>query len=209
MSEKSNSNSTFIIFMIGGVVLAMCACILLGSFMFVGLGVTQPEAVIDPIVEPDIEEQAGQNGSDEVVVESTAELAENAPLDFGANTSVFDLQEGTCFDDPITDDEELVEELSVVSCDSPHDNEVFAIVSHPDGSDAEFPGSEIIKEFADQECEDTYYTYVGIDYADSLFLYSTYYPSDESWNDGDREIICFLYHPDLEKLTRPLKGSNE
>lgn len=191
MSDKNNSNSTLMIFMLGGVVLAMCACLLLAAFMFAGVSVNQPQVGINPIGEPVIEE------------------VEDQPIDSGTSTSVFDLREGTCFNDPVTADDELVEELAVVSCDTPHDNEVFAIIDHPDGTDAAFPSSEAMSEFANQKCEAVYYTYVGTAYADSLFLYSTYYPTAESWDEGDREIICFLYHPDLEKLTGSRKGSNE
>jgi len=203
MSNKSTNNSTLIIFVLGGVGLGMCACILLGAFIFLGLNINQPEVAIDPIIEPaiEVEEQPIQSNS--------GESTDNAALDSGTSTSVFDLREGTCFNDPVTADEQLIEELTVVSCDAAHDNEVFAIVDYPDGLGAAFPGSETISEFADQECEAVYYAYVGTAYADSLFLYSTYYPSAESWSDGDREVICFLYHPDLEKLTGSRKGSNE
>lgn len=190
MSDKSNNNSTLIIFVLGGVGLGMCACVLLGAFLFLGLNINQPEVAIDPVVEPVIE-------------------IEEQPVESSTSTSVFDLREGTCFNDPITQDEDLVEELAVVSCDTAHDNEVFAIVDHPDGVNAAFPGQEAISEFADQQCEAVYYSYVGTAYADSLFLYSTYYPSAESWSDGDREVICYLYHPDLEKLTGSKKGSNQ
>lgn len=213
MSDKNNSNSTLIIFMLGGVVLAMCACILLGAFMFVGFNVTQPEVAFDPVVEPVVEIEVvptiSDDSTDNVAVENTAEPVDNTVVDSGTNTSVFDLREGTCFNDPVTQDEDLIEELSVVSCDAPHDNEVFALVDHPDGTDAAFPGQDAISEFANEQCEAVYYAYVGTAYADSLFLYSTYYPTAESWSNGDREVICFLYHPDLEKLTGSRKGSNE
>ena len=194
MSDQSSNNSTLMILVLGGIGLGMCACILLGAFMFLPLNINQSEIAIDPAIEP-TQEQAIQSSSD--------------VADRGTNTSVFDLREGTCFNDPVTVEEDLVEELAVVSCNTPHDNEVFALVNYPDGSEAAFPGTETINEFAETECEAIYYTYVGTAYADSLFLYSTYYPSEESWSDGDREVICFLYHPDLEKLTDSQKGSNK
>ena len=199
MSDTSNNNSTLIIFMLGGVVLAMCACVLLGAFVFLGFNINQPEVAINPIIE--VEEQPIEGNS--------SESTDNPVVDSGTSTSVFDLREGTCFNDPVTQDEDLVEELAVVSCDTAHDNEVFAIVDHADGLEAAFPGQEAISEFADQECEAVYYTYVGTAYADSLFLYSTYYPTAESWDEGDREVICYLYHPDLEKLTGSQKASKK
>lgn len=203
MSDKSNNNSTLIIFVLGGVGLGMCACVLLGALMFVGLNVNQPEVAIDPIIEPAIEVE------EQPIEGNSSASTDNGVVDSGTSTSVFDLREGTCFNDPVTADDDLIEELAVVSCDTAHDNEVFAIVNHPDDLQAAFPSQDAISEFADQECEAVYYAYVGTAYADSLFLYSTYYPSAESWDEGDREVICYLYHPDLEKLTGSQKESNK
>ena len=196
MSDQSDNNLILIIFMFGGVALAMCACILLSAFMFFGLSVNQPEVAFDPVVEPVVEIEVIPTISDEVI-------------DRGTNTSVFDLREGTCFNDPVTTDEDLIEELSVVSCDAPHDNEVFALVNHPDDLNAPFPGQDAISEFADEQCKAVYYSYVGAAYADSLFSYSTYSPTAQSWSNGDREVICYLYHSNLEKLIGSVKASKQ
>jgi hypothetical protein len=107
--------------------------------------------------------------------------------------SVFDLEVGDCYDLPSGD---VVEEVQVVDCDEPHDQEVIALVQHPAGPDEAFPGGEEIGDFADDECIAEFERYVGVSYADSELLGFTLMPTAETWPVGDREIVCAVYLED-------------
>lgn len=120
--------------------------------------------------------------------------------------SVFDLAAGICFDDGTVFDEDEVEQVPVVDCAAPHDNEIYAAFDLPDG---EFPGSDEVDELGNEGCLDRFPAFVGIDYASSRYVVSTIYPTASSWEDGDREIICFLYDIDFAKLTGSAEGTAE
>ena len=126
------------------------------------------------------------------------------------DTAVTALEVGACFDDPgdLSQGGVEVGQVDTIDCAQPHDNEVYALADY-EGGDDEFPGDDDIDDFAREACLDAYEPYVGIDYQDSRFLVGTIKPTGESWAQGDREVVCFLYHPDGEKLTGSKRDSNE
>ena len=143
--------------------------------------------------------------------DGSGEVAEVAVTDAddgvaSQDTGVFDLRPGTCFDDGTVFDADEVEQVPVVPCDGPHDNEIFAAFDLPDG---EFPGDDAVFEQGEEGCLERFPDFVGIDYASSRYVVSTLYPTASSWDDGDREVLCFLYDIDLEKLTGSAAGTAE
>ena len=110
--------------------------------------------------------------------------------------NVFELAEGDCFND---EESEEVSDVEVVSCDDPHQNEVYAVVSIAEPSELPYPGRDRVSDLAAQLCLEHFEGFVGIPYADSLLDISTLYPTQDSWESlDDREVICSLY--DLEDL---------
>lgn len=108
---------------------------------------------------------------------------------------VFSLEVGACFDDP--GDLEQVSEVPVVDCAEPHDNEVYGVFDLPDG---DFPGIEAVQDAAVDGClGERFESYVGTPYPESEIFASALWPTDASWSEGDREVVCFLFEPD-EKL---------
>ena len=122
--------------------------------------------------------------------------------------SVDSLSVGDCFDDPSSYDTEI-EEVDAVDCGDPHDNEVYAVVHHPEGSGAAYPGRGFLERYADGLCYAEFEAYVGRDYGTSRLDYSYFYPVRDGWEAGDREVLCFLYDYDLAKLSGSMKGSGE
>lgn len=125
--------------------------------------------------------------------------------------NVFSLDPGTCFDDVAqftsADGGDEVEDVPVVDCAEPHDNEVFATF---DLEGDTFPGDEAIATRADQGCRDRFEDYVGRDYASSRFVATHLVPTQQSWDArDDREVVCFLYDIDLAKLEGSAEGSGE
>ena len=104
------------------------------------------------------------------------------------STDVFTLQVGDCLNDSTA--AETVETIPTVPCDEAHDSEIYASIIM-DGDT--FPGAEAVIAEADQACLDAFEGFVGIAYADSLYYYSYYFPTEGSWAGGDREILCTIY----------------
>ncbi|NIN50777.1 MAG: hypothetical protein GTN62_11790 [Gemmatimonadales bacterium] len=118
-------------------------------------------------------------------------------------TSVFDIGVGDCFDDPSEVDQ--VSSVQVVDCAEPHDNEVYAVFDYTGG--IEFPGEDEMEFAANDGCIGRFESFVGIDYFESEIFVSAFWPSPDSWEDGDREIVCFVYEGDFSKITGTLRNA--
>jgi hypothetical protein len=115
------------------------------------------------------------------------------------------LSVGTCFDDPPGDVEVVTpDDMALVACDSPHDNEVFG--SFDIGGD-EFPGDASVQTQADQLCYPEFEAYVGESYDASAYDFSWYFPTEDSWAIGGTNIICFAYNTDLSNITGSVEGT--
>ena len=109
---------------------------------------------------------------------------------------------GDCFDDGSTFDDDNVDSVPGVPCSNPHDNEVYAVY---DVASASFPG-EGMADMAHEGCLARFQAFVGNDYESSSLDIATLYPSRESWQQSDREVVCAVYDVDAKKLTGSVKG---
>lgn len=125
--------------------------------------------------------------------------------DGGSDVSVFRIRPGDCFDDPPR--ERQLEQVDVVPCDQPHDNEVFGTVEHPAPEGEAFPGREAVVAYAEQACPGPFVEYVGATYDQSRFTLFPIVPSADTWAVGDRQVICALYDHQAGKLTGSVRGS--
>lgn len=112
--------------------------------------------------------------------------------------SVFDLAPGDCIRAPEDVTVELTD-LAQVSCDQPHELEVYAGVEYPESTAATadagstFPGDAALKDFADGTCAEEFAAYVGVDYRDSRLYFTYLVPSARSWEaEDDRSVICLV-----------------
>lgn len=117
--------------------------------------------------------------------------------------NVFDLSVGTCFNDEDLQETE-VSEVPVVECAEPHDNEVYYLFDMADGV---FPGLDQVSDTALNGCVAAFEGYVGRDYQSSELVATFLAPSSGSWEQQDREVVCFLYQIDLDKLTGSMRDS--
>ena len=83
-------------------------------------------------------------------------------------------------------------------------NEVYATYDIP-GSD--FPGQNAVQANAGDGCLAAFDAYVGIDYFDSTLEISALTPTSDSWGQGDREVVCFLFDLNGAKLTTSARGT--
>jgi Septum formation len=125
----------------------------------------------------------------------------------GCSGNVFELAVGDCFDDGelAVGELEEVEEVPVIECSEPHDNEVYAVVTV---DEEVFPGEQAIQAQADEVCHDAFDPFVGLDYESSALDFGWLVPTAESWEMGDRVVACFVYRMDLEKVSGTLEGSS-
>jgi len=82
-----------------------------------------------------------------------------------------------------------VSELPTVSCDDPHDLEIFHAFDLEEG---EFLGDDAMNAEAEDQCIPAFEDYVGIGYQQSDIFITTILPSQETWDIGDREVLCAL-----------------
>jgi hypothetical protein len=123
--------------------------------------------------------------------------------------SVSDLEVGTCFDDPAfaADDTTTVTETTEVQCFDPHDAEVYAIVRYTQGPSDPYPGSEAAQDYADDQCLDRFEDFVGTPFEESALDIATLWPTAGSWDRGDREATCAVFHLEHQKLEGTMDGA--
>jgi hypothetical protein len=121
--------------------------------------------------------------------------------------SAFELKVGDCFNDPELNEDETIEALAALPCESLHDNEVFYLVDYPGDEGASFPTQEELDDFSNEQCETAFEPYVGLAYVESSLLLAPFQPTVESWAEGDREIVCILFDGEQEGLEDSMRGS--
>lgn len=138
---------------------------------------------------------------------ATAALAAGglALLSACGGTSVLSLEVGQCISDDVAQDQ--VSSVPTVDCSEPHNGEVYFLPQLPDG---DFPGEQAIRDQVAQLCGgQAFQDYVGLPYQESEIYYRPYVPTAETWDDGDREIVCILANQDGSPLSPgSLRGAN-
>jgi hypothetical protein len=120
---------------------------------------------------------------------------------------VMSLRLGDCFDDA-ENLEDVVIDVAAVPCSAPHDNEVFSVQSLAASFGDAYPGEATLSEFTYEICSGVAFdSYVGGSYVDSSLEVFTFTPTQESWDEGDREFVCALYRLDFGKLTGTARDS--
>lgn len=112
------------------------------------------------------------------------------PTGEGEQTDVFSIKVGDCINDEGLSG--AVDSVPVVDCAEPHDSEAYESVIMADG---DFPGDEATTTQGDADCQAAFDTFVGVAYDESALDFTYLYPSEDTWAQGDREILCLVYDP--------------
>lgn len=128
---------------------------------------------------------------------------DNGPSDSaeGTTTDVFTIKVGDCLNDGAATGE--VSEVKVIDCASEHDSEAYKSITMTDG---DFPGETAVDDQAVSECTSAFTSFIGMDYETSTLDFSYYYPTADSWKQGDREILCLVVDPN-GKSSGTLEGA--
>jgi hypothetical protein len=105
-----------------------------------------------------------------------------------------------CIDDPNGAQDE-------VSCDGPHDAEVFAELDEIAPPETPYPGEDGVSALADAQCGNEFTSFVGIGVEGSVLDYSTFIPNEEQWNSGDHSAECDIISRDGQQLTGSARGT--
>lgn len=126
-------------------------------------------------------------------------------LSFGPRTSAFSMKVGQCVQLPTGDN---ITDLETTDCSALHDAEVFHLTQV---TEDERPSDSELEDMGGDACLAAFEGYVGIPYEESELDYTILYPSPGSWEQGDREIICFIISGEGTdvQLSGSMKGSNK
>lgn len=132
--------------------------------------------------------------------EATGEVVE------AVHANAFALRVGDCLNvnETMPDTEETfeVESVPTVPCGDEHDSEVYASHQMEDG---EYPGDEAVLAAVDELCYADFAPFVGLAYEDSTLDFTAFFPSAQSWEMDDREILCIVVDPEAG-VTGTLQG---
>lgn len=119
------------------------------------------------------------------------------------DVGIFNMRVGDC---KMEDTPGSIEQTTIVPCDEPHDEEVYAEFALEDG---DYPGDDAIEEISIDRCAAEFEKYVGAPYDPENGQYEFFYfqPSPESWDQlNDRIVQCVAYDAYLEQITGSIKG---
>lgn len=119
----------------------------------------------------------------------------------GPTSSVLDLYVGQCIQNP---GEGTVFDVENAVCTTEHWGEVFHITTI---TSSQMPSEDDMNDMASDACIDAFEAYVGRPYDESDLDITWYFPTRESWADGDRTIQCIATRTDGDPLYQPVRNS--
>lgn len=109
---------------------------------------------------------------------------------------------GDCVETSTLEGEEI-DDIPTVECTEEHDGQVAVSYQMPDG---DYPSEQEWQDVIGDECVSGFEAFVGTAYADSALEIYDLSPTEESWDAGDREVLCLVYLPD-DTTTESFEGS--
>jgi hypothetical protein len=95
-----------------------------------------------------------------------------------------DLKVGDCVEETPSGTDNKIGRLPKVSCDEPHQSEVYAILSV---SGDRYPGISVLQSKYPLQCRQALVTYAKDPLSIDIFVI---YPSQETWDNGNRDVMC-------------------
>ncbi len=114
------------------------------------------------------------------------------------------LRVGDCFLDTGTGSTQVV---IGVPCSHPHDSQVVALTDVPGGDGEEWPGEAGLAGRSRALCLRAATASVGGNLTDPTVGLSAYLPDRQSWDAGDRRVVCTIGHIDGTDMTGSLLGN--
>ena len=117
-------------------------------------------------------------------------------------TALTEAPPGPCYD--LETEDGVLRGFNEVGCDGPRDAEVaFASDFEP----GPWPGVDYLQDTARDTCANAFEAYVGISHDESIYGAWSLLPTEEMWNEGNRQGVCLVITEDGSPLTGTVKGS--
>jgi hypothetical protein len=114
----------------------------------------------------------------------------------GEEGNVFSLEVGDCFRSIET---ATISDVELVDCGEPHEHEVYAVWS----VGSSLPSNDAMS----QGCLDRFEEAIGASYETSEIFAFPITPTEESFENGDREVICYTAEFDDANQVETVTGS--
>jgi hypothetical protein len=164
---------------------------------------TATELPTDPFPETLPEDSAPEPTPEAGAPEATDEPTPPSDAAATAGAEIPDLRVGDCIDTSATSGQTTLYRIPVVPCSTAHGGEIYAETTAPDNlaEEGSAPTQQALWDAADAYCYPQFARFVGLRWAESELLYWPIAPSEASWADGDRRILCVV------ESERPVRGS--
>lgn len=140
---------------------------------------------------------------------STSTTVRTGPPPGSELGGIVDLDSGNCFD-PVTDPGSSDRAVWKLNCGDPHTYEVFAVIDYDakgSGGGMPYPGVPAVQDWSEQMCYAQFEPFVGVRWTISELDIKTWWPSNESWDQGDRQVLCTVMSTDGSRLAGTERGS--
>lgn len=114
----------------------------------------------------------------------------------GDEGNVFSLGVGDCFGEVGGGE---ISDVPIVDCSEPHENEVYAVWNVGDS----LPSEDVMG----QGCIDRFEDAIGAPFATSEIYAAPIMPTEGSFDQGDREVICYAFEIDSAGSPIEVTGS--
>ena len=109
-----------------------------------------------------------------------------------------DLKAGDCFDDKAGTE---IKEVQHHPCNEAHTAEVILVTDNDAAKGAVYPSSSGFEAWADANCVPAILSYVGPNTATLMSLnFGILYPKPTDWNNGERQMICYITRLDQQPM---------
>jgi hypothetical protein len=143
---------------------------------------------------------SGCSAISDLFPEEAARDTDTQEISEAGEADVFSLAIGDCFNDQ---EAEEISSVPALPCTEPHDYEAYHSF---DLTDAEtFPGDEAVTTAAQDGCVAEFEPFIGKSFEESTLDLTFIGPTEGSWTEGDREILCVVMGQEL--TTGSLAGS--
>jgi hypothetical protein len=115
-----------------------------------------------------------------------------------------DLKVGDCFDPPSTVNT-VVKDVQHHPCSDPHLAEVFYVGDY-DLASSTYPTEDAFQSFVLDRCIGAFQAYTGRSYDAQELDVQPFWPTEEGWGNGDKEVTCFAVRVDGGQITGSVKA---
>ena len=130
-----------------------------------------------------------------------AERDESGEVTAESDVSATKVRQGDCIESAAQGE---VQDLKAVPCSEPHGAEAYHAFDLPADFDVE--GQDAIGAEAQKQCIEEFETFIGVAYDESALEISQLTPTPESFEAGDKAVVCFVLDPGTE-TTGSLEGA--